>query len=462
MQISVSSQATLLNASNFFVFALYDASAPSTLLESQQPAKPYGNPIQISFNYNCLSGHIYIIKLWESADSTPSGVVRNSFSQSVNQNINSVSLKMDEYLEVGVTSGLIAGANSYVNIDWAGWQYSLERLGYGTMTPLIGSEDQNYSQDIAGGFTLTQMGDVFSAGEKFVARFIPKVVAVAPPAGTPSPLFGTGRVITAGETLTSSDIGQALMIQSSTNRITLELPAISTISDFSFFYLYSFGGVHYNAVIQAPGSDKFLFNGLISQIILGQGEVLKIFKANGLWNVDNDLSGVKQVGELIYNYGITPFPLNTLPLAGQLINRLDYPRLWNWIVNNLGSNSIVSDTLWNNTFVTVEGNTYYTKKGYFSTGDGSTTFRLPLISSYFIRPIDYANLRYPGSLEIQTIQAHTHNVGRGDSYSGRSQESAGLTGGGQGSNPQTDAITSSYGSTETKPTNIGVPLLIRI
>ena len=460
MQISVSSQTTLLNISNYFVFALYDATAPTVLLESIQPPKPYGNPLQISFTYNCLNGHIYIIKLWESADSSATGVVRNSFSQSVNQNTDSVLIKLDEYLEVGVTPGLVAGASSYVNTDWEGWNYSVERLGYGTMTPNVAGEIQNYSQDAGGGFTLTQMGDKFDNGEKFVVRFIPQVISVAPPAGTPSSLFSTGRVITASETLTLTDVGKALMIQSSTNRITLGLPSIATVSDYSFFYLYSFGGVHINAVIQANGSDKFIGN--VSQIILGKNEVLKIFKAFGIWNIENELTGAKQVGELVYNYGIVPYPLNTLPLAGQEVNRLDYPRLWNWVVNNLGSQSVVSDSAWNSAFITVDGNTYYTNKGFFSAGDGSTTFRLPLIDHYFIRPIDYANLRYPGSLEIQTIQAHTHPIKRGDSYSGSIYKNDLFVGGGQGQNPQPGMKTDSYGATETKPTNIGVPLLIRI
>lgn len=457
MQISVSSQTTLLNISNYFVFALYDATAPTVLLESQQPAKPYGNPLQISFNYNCLNGHIYIIKLWESANSTPTGIVRNSFSQSVNQNTDSALIKMDEYLEVGVTPELFVGANSYVNTDWAGWDYSIERLGYGTMTPgnSLG-ESQNYEQDPTGGFTLTQSGDIFNDGEKFVVRFIPKVVSTTPPAGTPSSLFSTGRVITANEILSLTDVGKALMIQSSTNRITLTLPSIATVQDYSFFYFYSFGGVHINAIIQAPGNDKFIGN--ISQIILGQNEVLKIFKAYGIWNIENDLPGVKQVGELVYNYGIVPYPVNTHPLDGQLVSRLDYPRIWKWVSNNLASNSIVSDTAWNNAFIIEDGNTYYTNKGFFSAGDGSTTFRFPLIDKYFIRPIDYANLRYPGSLEIQAIQAHAHNFNPSDQ--------PGLSDNANDRNVMipgnSNKVTSITGGIETRPTNIGVPLLIRI
>jgi hypothetical protein len=457
MQISVSSQASLLNTSNFFVFALYDASAPSVLLESQQPIKPYGNPIQISFTYNCLAGHIYIIKLWESPDNTPTGIVRNSFSQSVNSNVNSVNIKLDEYLEADVTAGLTSGTTSYVNTDWAGWEYSIERQGAGTMIPdSSGNTNPTYAQDVTGGFHLIVDGDIFEANEKFIVRFIPQVIAVTP-AGIPSSIFSDGRVITADTTLSLTDVGKAIFIQGSSTQITITLPALSTVSDYSFFYLFSNGGSHINAVLQAPGVDKFLFKDEFSQIILGQCENAKIFKANGKWNIENDLPGVAKVGETFH--GFLGSEINALPLLGQVVSRLDYPRLWAW-VQSLQTGSIVTDTAWNSTFVAVDGINYYTLKGCFSGGNGTTTFRLPLITD-FVRPINYFS-RVPGSLELQTIQAHTHLINRGDAYTGHSAESGMYVGGGQSFNPQTSPATQSTGGTETKPTNVGIPLLIRI
>jgi hypothetical protein len=456
MQISVSSQASLLNTSNFFVFALYDASAPSVLLESQQPAKPYGNPIQISFTYNCLSGHIYIIKLWESPDNTPTGIVRNSFSQACNPNTSAITKKLDEYLEADVTTGLVSGTTSYVNTDWAGWDYSIERIGLGTMVPTFSIDSNpNYVQDAAGGFHLIQPGDVFQPNEHFVVRFQPQIVA-ATSTGTPSAIFSSGRIITADTTLGLTDLGKALFIQGSGTTITLTLPAISSVTDYEFFYLFSNGGNHINAVLDAPGTDKILYKTDQSQIILGQCENAKIFKANGKWNIENDLPGLSNVGEIFY--GFLGSELNALPLLGQLVLRAEYPRLWAW-VQTLQTGSIVTDSAWNGTFVTINSVTYYTLKGCFSSGDNSTNFRLPLITS-FVRPVDYS-LRTPGSLELQSVQSLSINIKRGDSYTGKQYASGGYVGGGQPQSPQTDAI-GIYTGTETKPTNIGIPLLIRI
>ena len=455
MQISVSSQASLLNTNNFFVFALYDASAPAILLESQQPAKPYGNPIQISFTYNCLSGHIYIIKLWESPDNTPTGVVRNSFSQAVNSNATSVNVKLDEYLEADVTPGLTSGSTSYVNTDWAGWNYSIERIGGGTMVPDSSIDtNPNYTQVSTGGFNLIQSGDVFQPDEKFVVRFTPQVFSV-PETGAPSSIFSSGRVITADATLTISDLNKALLIQSSSTTITLTLPSLISVSDYSFVYIYSIGGSHYNAVINCAGTDKIkygLFGNTLSQIILGQGEILKMFKANNVWNVENDLPGVRMVGEVFYNY--FGAEINALNLSGQLVSRAEYPRLWAY-VQTLQTGSIVTDSAWNSTFTTVDGINYYTLKGCFSSGDGSTNFRLPLITN-FIRPI---SSRVPGSLELQTIQAHNHHI------TGSSQTNFGGFGHVPGVNmagPEDGGYTDNTGSAETKPTNIGLPLMIRI
>lgn len=459
MFISVSSQTTLQDSDNFFVFALYDATAPAVLLESIQPPKPYGDPLQISFTYNCLNGHIYIIKLWESPDDTPTGVVRNSFSQSVNSNQASVLIKMDEYLEVDVTADLTNTTTAYVNTDWAGWEYSIERVGQGTMIPdFTDNTNPNYHQDLAGGITLITTDDSFQPHEKFVARFIPQVISV-PADGAPSAIFSTGRVITANETLTLADMGQALLIQSATNKITITLPALVGVANFAFMYFYSCGGSHINAVFQLPGSDKFLYNGADrSQLILGQSESLRVYKAFGKWNVDSDCPGIRMVGELVYNYALTP--INSMPCNGTLISRTVYPRLWAW-VQQLESGTVVTDIAWTSTFATVDAIDYYIKKGCFSTGDGSTTFRLPLIDSYFLRPVDGAT-RIPSTFEIQSIQAHTHPIRRGDAYTGDGFEGDLIVGGGQGGNRQTSPDTDSTGGVETRPSNIGTYILIRI
>ena len=67
------------------------------------------------------------------------------------------------------------------------------------------------------------------------------------------------------------------------------------------------------------------------------------------------------VGTILMWPGTTA-PAGTLILQGQLVNRADWPDLWQFAQN---SGNIVNDALWSS------------RKGSFSTGNGSTTFRLP-------------------------------------------------------------------------------------
>lgn len=407
MFISVSSQTTLRNIANFFVFTLADATDPGTILETIAPPKPYGNPLQISFTYNCISGKIYIITLWESAGSTPTGIVRNSFSQAVN-GPGSIMVRMTEYLEVDITPGLTSGATNYTQADLAGWDYMLFRNNKIAIPDYTTSTAPDYHKETAG-FTLVVDGDVFAAGENFEIVFEAQIIPAD--SGAPSAIFSSGEIITTDTTLTNTKKGKALLIQAAGTAIAINMPLLSTVADFDWFYLYSCGGNQINAVINAAGSDTFLYPAGKPKLILGQCEALKVFKAFGYWNVDNDLPGVRQVGELLYDY--SPTNLNTAPCAGQVLNRADYPRLWAFVQGL--AEGVTTDSDWTGTFITDPlGNVYYTKRGCFSTGNGTTTFRMPLLTDTYLKGVD-GSARLAGSFNYQSLLQHGHKVWGDDS-----------------------------------------------
>lgn len=70
------------------------------------------------------------------------------------------------------------------------------------------------------------------------------------------------------------------------------------------------------------------------------------------------------VGEAVTWETRAYYPPNCLPRDGQLVNRADWPELWAWAQKT----SPITDAAW---LADV------TKRGAYSTGDGSTTFRLP-------------------------------------------------------------------------------------
>lgn len=99
---------------------------------------------------------------------------------------------------------------------------------------------------------------------------------------------------------------------------------------------------------------------------------------------------------------IAPFPANIAPAGwleadGSLVSRATYPDLWAFAQ---ASGNIVADGSWT--------------AGKFSTGDGSTTFRIPDLRGYFIRSwahdgsIDSG--RAIGSTQLDAFQGHAHTI----------------------------------------------------
>lgn len=77
------------------------------------------------------------------------------------------------------------------------------------------------------------------------------------------------------------------------------------------------------------------------------------------------------IGHIFFSMNI---PENCLACEGQTISRTEYPDLWNYVNDNCDP---ISDTEWNET-----AEATYTYCHKFSTGDGTTTFRLPKFASF--------------------------------------------------------------------------------
>lgn len=442
MNWNLSILGTPANPANYLVAAIYDASAPSVLVDSIPLPKPYtGASINISFlNVDPI---VYDFILWESADTTPTGVQRNTFSlQPSNQ---TVQVRADLYLIADLTPGFASGGNSYTDTTLAGWTYGLERVPQGTL-PL----GLAYTTT-ATSWTLFAAGDVISPGEAFVLHFLP--IAINTPLQTPNQLSGTV-IITGNTSLSNTDVGKGFLIQGAGPVLTITLPDIGIVGDLKFMNFYSSGGSHVNANIIPFGSNTILWP-TSTKIVLGQCEQLKLFKANGVWNVDASSLGIIMVGEIVEQY--KKQPINTLFGNGALVSRTTYSRLWDY-VQSLESGVVVPDANWANT--DTDGN--FINKGRYSFGDGSTTFRVPLLYLYgFTKGIDGSS-RLPGSFDEGQVGEFNlvFEIPKGDSYNGSSPS----TRVGQGGNPNTpvDINTTVNTGLLTESVNTGIYKLIRI
>lgn len=92
--------------------------------------------------------------------------------------------------------------------------------------------------------------------------------------------------------------------------------------------------------------------------------------------------------------------------TGALVSRATYPQLWAWVQANA---PLVTEAAWQAQAAV------QTSVGYYSSGDGSTTFRLPRLVD-FVRGAD--GTRLPGSFQLDALQGHWHNVETGSATGG--------------------------------------------
>ena len=180
---------------------------------------------------------------------------------------------------------------------------------------------------------------------------------------------------------------------------------------------------------------------------------------------------ISKVGDLALTLALNP-PTGFLSLGeGLVLNRIQYSELWTWAQNTM---KIISESEWQDLANAQDGNC-----GFFSSGDGSTTFRLPKITSLLkmselaevgnYNKSEYSNLHFHG---LGRMQNNNGNWGR-YGYSGAKYPS-GTSGwfwngsGGTGTSGRPDSsgdIITSYNIGDSgkapRPASINIVLCIR-
>lgn len=474
MTANVSIQATLNNSANNFVIS-WELASGGGIINSIAPLKPYGNPFQVNIP-GLTAGITYIIKLWESVNTTPTGSTRNSTN--VIASATTTILRADDYLVADQTPNFASNTTSYVNASYVGWSYDAERVSLGTQYPQGAPNvtDPDYSQDLAGGFHLIRPGDKFQPQEKWVIRFQPQVAPAT--AGASGPIT-SGEIITGFTMLTAADMNKALFIQGATSNLTIGLPPLSSVADWQWLYLYSAGGSHISAFIIPDGTDTVRRYIPTRTMILCQNEQMRLFKANGVWNVDSLSSTFDMTGEIIYRYNtlnINGYGYNAVPADGRLLDRNDYNRLFGYLVNS--GITPISETAWNSTQV-LDGVTLHINSGGWTLGTDGTNFRVPDLRTWFLRATD--TIRGAGSGQWDAMLKHKHAQTVGLLPGAPNGEAPPPTGPNMGlyknpSNLNVDLSSLAYNDAgagvtgtllsrtdfESRPRNIAVPILIRI
>lgn len=446
----------------YLYLVLYEATAPNTpVANSGQLAPPHNASVQIQFID--LNPVIHLAKLFVTDGVSTDGTIIANFS--IDPRFPGVELKAPWFIYADTEPGFDSGTDVFTDPDGVleGWDYTVDIRGMGLLDP-----DTELDQTPPG-YQVTIAGYEIQPNELHIISFAPKQIVFNAPTNTGGNIFSEVEIITEDRALVEADKGKQFIIASDTSTIVITLPEIGSVAANRLFLFTSEGGNHKNAVIEVEGgsSEKIDWNGPQTEVILGQCEHIWLYKwvdpldeNNFSWKVCNASDRILQVGEVFY-YDRHLDLLNAVFADGSLLDRDVYPRLWNYI-QSLDASMLVSDATWNSAF---------TETGKYSTGDGSTTFRMRLIQSGFLRGVDGV-VRKAGSFEEGSVDIDDIDIEIREGTGGGTTGSI-LNSGFSGQDSPTDWLSNDTGAgpkyirlssagTETRPNNIGAYLLIRI
>lgn len=337
----------------------------------------------------------------------------------------------------------------------AGQVFILRRGFVGTLEMGV-----DYNVLESGGFILLKDGDILQEGEKFELQLAVQV-------GTSSSTSGSGTIIN-GDLPVSSNItlNQAnhlrklIRLRPTGTGLLVKLPKVEEYPENEVIFIEQIINAPYESTLQTQAGQNIYFNGQsIQELHLRQGEGILLQRASSGWFVLWAAPTMYETGETSFGYKLRA---NELMCVGQELSRALYPRLWKWIQTLSGS--LVDEATWQTASVTFGGETVpFPYRACFSSGDGSTTFRLPDMRNLVPRVLNNPGgedpqrfYNQPGGYQPDLLKQHDHST------SFRRDNNVVSNGNGNGaavlsSTGENGSInTGSSGGTETRMKNFGV------
>jgi hypothetical protein len=390
---------------NYLVIVIYKTTAP--LAEVARVVYTSGvdtNPF--SFEFTDLVNGTYIVKVHESTDGITLGNIRHDYWIDA-----STGQILQERIFFTVGGGGTAPAN--------GTSIFSDPLYNGKNITGVFQEGFRYLKDLiewqeyaGGGFELLS-GIVFNDGQTWSFEISYNVIETAP---APDDAFADIVILTTNTTLNSSHYNKTILVNSSANKQTTTLPNIAGVPDGKGFIIRHDGNNVINVVVTG-GTYRFRGSD-VSTIYLGKGEMIKVVKktisAVAKWYV-NDMNGQwDRIG--LIEPGMMALD-NTIVCDTTEYDGTVYARAWDYITNKLPAAQKVTYATYDTTQV-INGETVYSKRGFFAVDNVNTKFKCPDLrnqSFRFVKNIGGADSsrvdNVPGGYQHWLVGNHTHGGG---------------------------------------------------
>lgn len=281
----------------------------------------------------------------------------------------------------------------------AGKTFGLRRAGNPLIpqkntTPLPTDEYQCLS---AGGFKVLQPGDILVEGERFeLTVYALQGGSISGPSTGGSLITGQVIVTTNFTIIPADHLNKLISIRADNSIITVTLPDVADVPDNTIVPIETTILNNWQVKITTQsGQYIYMRNNNYTSVYMGKSESLWLYRADDGWYDINQFSkNYEGIGIPQPRYKIG---LNELLCDGSVLSRAAHPRLWEE-VQTYGS-SLVSEATWTTPSAIVEGRTVaYPFRGCFSSGNGSTDFRLPNLMGMSLRGVLSTSGSDPGRL----------------------------------------------------------------
>ena len=259
--------------------------------------------------------------------------------------------------------------------------------------------------------------------------------------------------------ISTNDVNKLHQVRGAGNSLNIRLPDVASCPDRSFIAIECLiNNTKQHNITTTGGQYIYINDESRTNLYIGKGELAWFYRTEDGWYVIIDKGNFTNLAmpKAAYKAG-----LNQIVCSGQLVNRADYPRLWEY-VQTLGP-SLVTDAVWSTASATVAGRTVLRPyRGCFSHGNGTTTFRIPDLMNMALRGLknvggsdtERAN-NIAGNYQRSEFESHSHNMFFEELPDGVSSN-PGYDGGSNHYDTNTTKTSTLTGGTETRMDNIGV------